>query len=222
MMFCLDDGAELLYGPASASEPSASAGGQFADEPKTAILSEPLPPASGRFGDEPQTAFLNPADPKTISGSIKPADEGFWVAVIPFRYTGSDPDIGALADGLSDEIITGLSRFSYLRVIARSSVEQGADKRSDTREIGREIGARYVMEGSLRQAGSTLRVAVKLVDASTGALLWAETYDRQFSAEGISRCRMSLCRESFPPLRIGTARCLTACAKRSAANLPTS
>ena len=89
---------------------------------------------------------------------------------------------GALADGLSDETVTGLSRFSYLRVIARSSSAKHTRESGDVRAIGKELGARYVMEGSLRQAGSRLRLAVQLVDATSGAHLWAETYDRPFQS----------------------------------------
>ncbi|MDH3745042.1 MAG: protein kinase [Acidobacteriota bacterium] len=113
------------------------------------------------------------------------ADEGFWVAVLPFKYTGADTDLAALAEGLSEEIVTGLSRFSYLRVVARSSTEQYSSEAVDVRSVGKKIGARYVMEGSLRPAGSMMRVAVQLIDASTGAHLWAETYDRTFSPEEI-------------------------------------
>jgi eukaryotic-like serine/threonine-protein kinase len=113
------------------------------------------------------------------------SEEGFWVAVLPFKYRGTNPDLEALTEGLSEEIITGLSRFSYLRVIARSSTLRFTSETSDVRAVGRELGARYVMEGSLRQAGAMLRVAVQLVDAATGAHLWAETYDRQFAPEQI-------------------------------------
>ncbi len=81
--------------------------------------------------------------------------------------------------------MTGLSRFSYLRVIARGSTLRYANQTTDLRTVGTELGARYVMEGSLRQAGSALRVALQLVDASTGAHLWAETYDRAFRTEEI-------------------------------------
>ena len=77
--------------------------------------------------------------------------------------------------------MTGLSRFSYLRVIARSSTRAMRRRVS----AGKELGARYVMEGSLRQAGTRLRVAVQLVDAISGAHLWAENYERSFSPEAI-------------------------------------
>jgi TolB-like protein/Tfp pilus assembly protein PilF len=119
---------------------------------------------------------------KTASGESR-ADEGFWVAVLPFKYTGSDADLKALADGLTEEVITGLSRFSYLRVIARGSTAKYSSESGDVRAIGKELGARYVMEASLRQAGSKLRLAVQLVDTVSGAHLWAENYERSFIPE---------------------------------------
>ena len=112
-------------------------------------------------------------------------DEGFWVAVLPFKYTGSNADLKALAEGLSEEVITGLSRFSYLRVIARGSTAKYYSESGDVRAIGKELGARYVMEASLRQAGSKLRLAVQLADAVSGAHLWAETYERTFTPESV-------------------------------------
>ena len=111
------------------------------------------------------------------------AQEGFWVAVLPFEYRGANAEITALSEGLSEDIVTGLSRFSYLRVIARSSALRYACRAVDVRAVGKELGARYLMEGSLRQAGTALRIAVQLVDASSGAHLWAETFDRTFRQE---------------------------------------
>ena len=105
--------------------------------------------------------------------------------MLPFKSTGSNSELTALAEGLSEEIVTGLSRFSYLRVIARGSTLKYVNQAPDIRAVGKELGARYVMEGSLRQAGAKLRVAVQLVDAATGAQLWAETYERPFSPGAI-------------------------------------
>jgi len=122
--------------------------------------------------------------PPPDSGAVR-ADEGFRVAVLPFKYAGSNADLKALADGLSEEVVTGLSRFSYLKVIARGSTAKYSSESGDVRAIGKGLGARYVMEGSLRQAGTKLRLAVQLVDATTGAHLWAETYERAFQPEGI-------------------------------------
>ena len=82
---------------------------------------------------------------------------------------------------MTEDIVTGLSRFSYLSVIARGSTLRYTDQATDLRVVGKELGARYVMEGSLRQAGAKLRLAVQLVDAISGAHLWAENYERPFT-----------------------------------------
>ena len=139
---------------------------EFSDLARTASRKEPAAKASSH--------------PAAADSGAARAEEGFWIAVLPFKYAGTNPDLTALADGISDDIVTGLSRFSYLRVIARSSTLHYANTALDVRAIGREVGARYVMEGSLRQAGTRLRIAVQLVDAHSGAHLWAETYDRTF------------------------------------------
>ncbi len=121
---------------------------------------------------------------QTVSGKNR-GDEGFWVAVLPFKYAGVTAELKALADGLSEEVVTGLSRFSYLRVIARGSTAKYSSESGDIRATGRELGARYVMEGSIRQAGTKVRIAVQLVDATTGAHLWADTYERAFTPEDV-------------------------------------
>jgi non-specific serine/threonine protein kinase len=128
-----------------------------------------------------------PADASSAlqASGEKRADEGFWIAVLPFKFTGSNTEVATFAEGLSEEIVTGLNRFSYLRVIARSSTLRYANQTSDVRTVGKTLGARYVMEGNVRQVGSVIRVTVQLVDASTGVQLWAETYDRAFKPEGI-------------------------------------
>jgi serine/threonine protein kinase/tetratricopeptide (TPR) repeat protein len=143
-------------------------------------LARQTPPRKVPAGSLPSRAAPAAAD----SGAAR-TDEGFWVAVLPFKCTGNNSDLTALADGLTEDIVTGLSRFSYLRVIARSSTERFVQGAVDVRSAGKEIGARYVMEGSLRLAGSKLRVAVQLVDAVTGAHLWAETYERAFSPDAV-------------------------------------
>jgi TolB-like protein/Tfp pilus assembly protein PilF len=139
-----------------------------------------LPIADGDSKPAPLSATASP----TSSGESR-SDEGFWVAVLPFKFTGNNADLKSLAEGLSEEVITGLSRFSYLRVIARGSTAKYSSESGDIRAIGKELGARYVMEASQRQAGSKLRLAVQLVDAVSGAHLWAETYERTFSAETV-------------------------------------
>jgi TolB-like protein/tetratricopeptide (TPR) repeat protein len=120
----------------------------------------------------------------TASDPVR-AHEGFGVAVLPFKYRGSDADLTALAEALSVEIVTGLSRFSYLKVIARGSTARYASGADDVRAIAREIGARYVIVGSVHQAGTSLRVVAQLVDTSSGAHLWAETYTQPFASERV-------------------------------------
>ena len=88
-----------------------------------------------------------------------------------------------MVDGLTGDIVTGLSKFSYLKVISRSSSSRFAGESVDVRSAGKELGARYVMEGSLRHTGTKLRLAVQLVDTVSGANLWAENYERSFSPE---------------------------------------
>jgi TolB-like protein/tetratricopeptide (TPR) repeat protein len=129
----------------------------------------------------PAAAYGEPA--RANEGSR--AEEGFRVAVLPFKYSGSNADVTALAEALSEEIVTGLSRFSYLRVIARSSTSRDATGATDVRTIGREMGARYVMDGALRQAGPKLRLTVQLIDTASGAHLWAENYERTFSPDAM-------------------------------------
>jgi TolB-like protein/cytochrome c-type biogenesis protein CcmH/NrfG len=129
----------------------------------------------------PAHAAAATAPPPPSTGSRR-RDEGFWVAVLPFAHRGSDPTVEALAEGISEDVVTGLARFSYLRVISPGSTLKHSAEAVDVRAFGKEVGARYVIEGSLRQAGSVLRIAVRLVDATTGAHLWAETYNRPFEA----------------------------------------
>ncbi len=139
-----------------------------------------IPPEKGTSAAAPDLAR-----PSTTDSGAARADEGFWVAVLPFKYSGGNAELTALAEGITEDIVTGLSRFSYLRVIARSSTSRYANEAVDVRSAGKELGARYVMEGNLRQAGTKLRLAVQLVDAVSGAHLWAESYERTFSPEAV-------------------------------------
>jgi serine/threonine protein kinase/tetratricopeptide (TPR) repeat protein len=120
----------------------------------------------------------------TNSGSQRAA-EGFWIAVLPFHTTGMNPDLLALAEGMSDEIVTGMARFPYLKVVARSATRRFVGESVAPEAAGKQLGARYVIEGNLRLAGSTLRLGVQLVDTDTGANIWAETYQRPFTADSI-------------------------------------
>jgi TolB-like protein len=96
------------------------------------------------------------------------------IAVLPFNNLSSDPEQEYLADGIVQDIITELSRFSELFVIARNSSFQYKGKAVDVRQVGRELGVHYVLEGSIRRGGNRIRIATQLIDAATGAHRWAE------------------------------------------------
>lgn len=100
------------------------------------------------------------------------------IAVLPFSNMSGDPEQEYFSDGLAEDIIMALSRFKSLFVIARNSSFTYKGRAVDIRQIGRELGVRYVLEGSVRKAGDHLRVTAQLIDASTGAHVWAERYDR--------------------------------------------
>jgi serine/threonine protein kinase len=112
------------------------------------------------------------------------AEEGLWVAVLPLKVTASDKELESLADGLTEDVTAGLSRFPYLRVVAYNSAMTYKSRSTDIRAIGRELGARYVVEGSIRKRGRALRINAQLVDAATGVQLWAETYNRELGDGG--------------------------------------
>jgi TolB-like protein/class 3 adenylate cyclase len=99
------------------------------------------------------------------------------IAVLPFQNMSGDPEQEYFADGMVEDIITALSRFKSLFVIARNSSFSYKGKSPDIRQVGRELGVRYVLEGSVRKAGARLRIAGQLIDARTGAHLWADRFD---------------------------------------------
>jgi adenylate cyclase len=115
-----------------------------------------------------------PADrlASVLAASGKPA-----IAVLPFQNLSGDPEQAYFADGLAEDIINELSRFRSLFVIARNSSFVYKGRNVDARQVSRELGVRYVLDGSVRRAGKKVRVATQLIDASSGASMWAERYD---------------------------------------------
>jgi adenylate cyclase len=122
---------------------------------------------------------------ETAEDPILAMPNGPSIAVLPFTNLGGDPAQDYFSDGLTEQLITALARYSGLYVIARNSTFQYKGRSVDVREIGRELGARYVLEGSVRRSGTTLRVTAQLLDARSGAHLWAETYDRALTGTDI-------------------------------------
>jgi adenylate cyclase len=102
------------------------------------------------------------------------------IAVLPFDNLGSDPAQEILSDGLTNDIITDLSRFNVF-VIASNSTFTYKDKAVKAQQVAEDLGVRYVLEGSLQKAGERLRINAQLIDATTGHHLWAERYDRSAS-----------------------------------------
>jgi adenylate cyclase len=102
------------------------------------------------------------------------------IAVLPFQNMSGDPAQDYFADGMVEDITTGLSRINWLFVIARNSTFAYKGKSIDVKQIGRELGGRYVLEGSVRKAADRVRITGQLIDTATGAHVWAERYDRKF------------------------------------------
>jgi TolB-like protein/Flp pilus assembly protein TadD len=101
------------------------------------------------------------------------------IAVLPFQNMSGDPEQEYFTDGMVDDIITGLSRIKWLFVIARNSTFTYKGRPVDVKQVGRELGVRYVLEGSVRKAEDRVRITGQLIDTATGAHVWAERYDRK-------------------------------------------
>ncbi|MFO1055931.1 MAG: CadC-family transcriptional regulator [Dongiaceae bacterium] len=120
----------------------------------------------GAGGAEAPRAAAQPQAP------VKPS-----IAVLPFANMSGDPEQEYFADGMVEDIITALSRFSQLFVIARNSSFTYKGRAVDVRQVAKELGVRYVLEGSVRKAGSRVRITGQLIEAATGAHLWADRFD---------------------------------------------
>ncbi len=122
--------------------------------------------------DEPQAASA-----RLFSGQRPPEKPS--IAVLPFTNMGVAPEQDFFADGITEDIITELSRLRWLFVIARNSTFTYKGRPVDVRQVAREFGVRYVLEGSVRTAANRIRVTSQLVEAETGKHIWAERYDRE-------------------------------------------
>jgi adenylate cyclase len=130
-------------------------------------IAEPVTVFSVRFDGMPTRPTLALPD--------KPS-----IAVLPFQNMSGDPEQDYFADGMVEDIITGLSRIKWLFVIARNSSFTYKGRAVDVKQVGRELGVRYVLEGSVRKAADRVRITGQLIDVATGAHVWAERYDRKF------------------------------------------
>jgi TolB-like protein/class 3 adenylate cyclase len=138
-------------------------------------ITEPMRAWRINFGDQ-AAVTAQPASPASQAPALA-LPEKPSIAVLPFQNMSADPEQEYFADGLVEDIITALSRFKSLFVIARNSSFTYKGKAVDIKQVGRELGVRYVLEGSVRKAGSRLRITGQLIETSTGAHLWAEKID---------------------------------------------
>jgi adenylate cyclase len=121
----------------------------------------------------PETNQATTSSPRNTEIPDKPS-----IAVLPFTNMSGDPEQEYFSDGITEDIITELSRFSALFVIARHSSFVFKGQTIDLKEVGDRLGVRYLVEGSVRKAGNRVRITAQLIDATTGDHIWAERYDR--------------------------------------------
>src|SRR6476619_6831680 len=113
--------------------------------------------------------------------SLPPIPDKPSIAVLPFQNMSGDPEQEYFADGMVEEITTALSRFKWLFVIARNSSFTFKGKAVDVKEVGRRLGVRYVLEGSVRKASGKVRITGQLIEAATGAHIWADRFERDLT-----------------------------------------
>jgi TolB-like protein/class 3 adenylate cyclase len=109
---------------------------------------------------------------------VAPASASTSIAVLPFDNLGGDEQTGRLADGITEDIITDLSRFRAIEVIARNSIMVYKGKHTDVRQIGRDLNVRYVLEGSIQREGDQSRITAQLIEAASGTHIWSDSWDR--------------------------------------------
>ena len=139
----------------------------------------------GQIADfEPQSS-----NPVGWTGDVGPSElslpTGPTIAVLPFDNLSDDPEQDYFADGITEDIITALSRFQTLHVFGSPTTFSYRDQNLDARSIGTAIGARFVLQGSVRQSKELVRIGVQLIDTSSGAQLWGRQYDRDLTTEDI-------------------------------------
>src|SRR5690242_8601354 len=138
-------------------------------DPKNPKLIVTVPGVGYRFASQPQPAIAQNAP---IAELDRPS-----IAVLPFANLSDDPGQDYFADGMVEEITTALSRVRWFFVIARNSSFTYKGRAVDVKQVGRELGVRYVLEGSVRRAGDRVRITAKLVETEGAANIWADRFD---------------------------------------------
>jgi TolB-like protein/class 3 adenylate cyclase/Tfp pilus assembly protein PilF len=171
----LDDKAAALVTPITVTSPTTGRG-RWPQIAAGLVLS--LVAVAGLVWWQPWAPDIEPA---SVERMALPMPDKPSIAVLPFDNLSNDSEQEYFADGLTDDLITDLSKISGLFVIARNSVFTYKDQGVDIRDVARELGVRYVLEGSVRRAGDNVRINAQLIDGRTGNHLWAERYDRQYT-----------------------------------------
>jgi adenylate cyclase len=127
------------------------------------------------------TSKMDAAGSPSNAANPTPSVEAPSIAVLPFANMSGDPEQEYFSDGISEDVITDLSKIAGLVVVARNSSFTYKGRSVDIREVGRELGVRSVLEGSIRRAGNRVRITAQLIDATNGAHLWADRYDRDLT-----------------------------------------
>jgi len=180
---------EDLYGDgvniAARIEALADAGGVFVSNTVHDNFRDRLPFVFEDLGEQQVKNIARPvgiyrvcdAGSKAAAAPALPLPDKPSIAVLPFANMSGDPEQEYFADGMVEAIITALSRIRWLFVIARNSTFTYKGQAIDVKQVGRELGVRYVLEGSVRKAGGRVRITAQLIDAANGAHLWADRFD---------------------------------------------
>ncbi|WP_213290473.1 winged helix-turn-helix domain-containing protein [Bradyrhizobium sp. sGM-13] len=164
---CIKEIRQALQDDAQAIIETVSKRGYLFASPVTAIYGDELSSSA-------RAATMDADEHRALPLPDRPS-----ITVLPFDNMSGDPDQDYFADGISEDLITGLSRVRWLFVIARNSTFAYKGRAVDVRQVASQLGVRYVLEGSVRRAGQRLRVSAQLIDAVTGGHHWAEQYDRE-------------------------------------------
>jgi len=135
-----------------------------------------------RDSDAPANSTREAAAPASVTTI---AAAGPSIAVLPFENRSAKQDDAYFVDGIHDDILTQLSKISALKVISRTSVERFRDTKLPLQDVAKQLGVKSILEGGVQRAGERVRINVQLINAGTDAHLWAETYDRELTAENI-------------------------------------
>jgi TolB-like protein len=158
-------------------------------DPKARRLIVTAPGDGYKFAVEPRDVRPTAAPERQTKGEHSPSELTVLpvaalplpskpsIAVLPFQNMSGDPEQDYFADGMVEDIVTGLSRIKWLFVIARNSSAVYKGRTVDVRQVGRELGVRYLLEGGVRKSGRRLRITVQLIEAESGAHLWADKFD---------------------------------------------